>query len=376
MLHVPSPAQSLNRRRFLLSGAALSGLGLVAACGSSGSAASTSGVTLKAAVDGNLELFNWAQYVAPQVVSSFEKNYKVTVNSAYFDSDQAMVDKIAAGVAYDLVIGNSAYLPQLIQADLLSELPHAQLKYFSSSLLPFFKSPFYDPGAKYSLPWGYGPTGFAYRTDKITKVAGSWNDLWDHPEAAGKIYLLDQIEETIGMSLLRLGYDINSGDQSQVNEATAAIKSLEPQLAGFTTDAHDLLANGSAWMAHCWITDAYLALQAEKLPPPGNIAFVQPSQGTPVAVDLMTIPKAAKHPGTALLFADWVLRPDNSAAQAQWQAQAVGTYAGNSAYNEGVKDYPTLLTSSEILTKGKWKLAVTGARRTIWNQAWTEIQAG
>jgi spermidine/putrescine transport system substrate-binding protein len=90
----------------------------------------------------------------------------------------------------------------------------------------------------------------------------------------------------------------------------------------------------------------------------------------------MTIPKAAHHPGTALLFADWVLRPDNSAAQAQWQAQAVGTYAGNTAYNEGVKDYPTLLTSSEILTKGKWKLAVTGARRTIWNQAWTEIQAG
>jgi spermidine/putrescine-binding protein len=173
MPHMPSPAQSLGRRRFLLSGAALSGLGLITACGSSGSAASASGVTLKAEVDGNLELFNWAQYVAPQVVSSFEKNYKVTVNSAYFDSDQAMVDKIAAGVAYDLVIGNSAYLPQLIQAGLLSELPHGQLKYFSSSLLPFFKSPFYDPGAKYSLPWGYGPTGFAYRTDKITKWRGA-----------------------------------------------------------------------------------------------------------------------------------------------------------------------------------------------------------
>jgi spermidine/putrescine transport system substrate-binding protein len=375
MPHI-SPAQSFTRRRFLLSGAAVSGLGVVAACGGSSASSGAATAALKAKVDGDLELFNWAQYVAPQVVSSFEKKYGVKVSTSFFDSDQAMVDKIAAGVAYDLVIGNSAYLPQLIQAGLLSQLPHGQLGNFSTSLLPFFRSPFYDPGAKYSLPWGYGPTGFAYRSDKITNVTGSWSDLWDHPQARGKIFLLDQIEETIGMSLLRLGYDINSGSDSEVSKAVAAIKSVEPQLAGFTTAAHDMLANGSAWMAHCWITDAYLALQAEKQPPPGNVVFVTPKEGTPVAVDVMTIPKTATHPGTALLFADWVLRPDNSAAQAQYQAQAVGTYTGNTAYNAGVKQYPSLVTGTDILTKGKWKLALTGARRTLWNQAWTEIKAG
>jgi spermidine/putrescine transport system substrate-binding protein len=369
-----SPAQAVSRRSFLLSGAAVTGLAL-AGCATSASSTASS-TALKAKIDGDLELFNWAQYVAPSVVSSFQKTYGVKVNTSFFDSDQAMVDKVAAGVAYDLVIGNSAYLPPLIQSGLLQQIPHGQLKYFSSSLLPFFKSPFYDRGAKYSLPWGYGPTGFGYRSDKISHVTGSWADLWAHPEAKGKIYLLDQIEETIGMSLLRLGYDVNSGSSAQVAKAVTAVKTLEPQLAGFTTSAHDLLANGSAWMAHCWINDVYLALQAEKSPPPGNIVFVRPKEGTPVAVDVMTIPKAAHHPGTALVFADWVLRPDNSAAQAAWQAQAVGTYAGNSAYNKGVKGFPSLITTSDILTKGKWKLTLTGARRTLWNQAWTEIKAG
>mgnify|MGYP002682679127 CR=1 FL=1 len=179
--------------------------------------------------DGDLIYFSWADFIDPALVKAFEKEYGVKVKLSYFDSDDAMVQKVASGLPYDFVCTNSAYLPRMIQAELLQPIPHAELANMGE-VIDFFQDPFFDPGARYSLPYGGGPTGIAWRTDKIdsTTVTGAWEDLWQTAEADGKKYVLDQIEEALGMSLQRLGYDIDTGDAGQLDEAAQELIDLKP----------------------------------------------------------------------------------------------------------------------------------------------------
>ncbi len=326
----------------------------------------------KAKVDGDLNYFNWADYVDPTIIKGFEKEYGVKVHQTYFDSDDAMVDKLAAGLPYDFVNTNSAYLPRLVQAGLLRPIDHSQLTNWNQ-LQPYFRSPFYDPGARYSLPWGYSATGIAWRTDRVKPMKGVWNDLWSHPEAKGKIFFLDQIEETIGASLLRLGYDINSGIQSQVDRAANELIKIKPMLGGFSTNTTNNLVTGRAWIHHAWTPDVLHALQQVKHPE--TIRFEVCRDGMPLGCDLMSIGKNAKHPGTATLFIDWMLAPENAAKNAVYTAQLVGTRAGDAAYNKVTKDYPFFRFATGVLERGKWKLAPDAQRLRQWNQEWIRVKA-
>src|SRR5215472_1498422 len=102
-----------NRRDFLRGGAAL-GLGasaawLAAACGvtSQPSAATSAGSSPtplnypKAQIDGDLNLFNWSQYMSQDVIDAFAKQYGVKVNTPYFDNMEDMLTKLTSGVSYD-----------------------------------------------------------------------------------------------------------------------------------------------------------------------------------------------------------------------------------------------------------------------------------
>src|SRR5579859_2790332 len=364
----------VTRRDFLRQTAVLSGAGaLAAACGTSGaSGGASAGAPIKAKIDGDLNYFNWTGYVPASVISGFEKEYGVKVNQTFFDDDQTMLTKLAAGLPYDIAFTNSAYMRQLIGGGLIRPLPHNQLKYLGV-VIPFFRNPPYDPGARYSMPYGYSPTGIAWLTDRVSGMTGSWNDLWDHRAASGHIFVLDQIEEALGASLLRLGYPIDSANPAQVNKAADALISLKPMLAGFSTADYTNLENGSGWIQHAWSGDVYIALG--KVKDTGSIRFETCREGIPIGVDTMSIPAKAQHPGTALLFIDWILRPDNSRACVANMGQANGTTAGNAAFNKLVADFPFLQTSDEILAKGAWKKVPTGAQQQLWAQAWSRVKA-
>src|SRR5579885_1222894 len=92
--------RDLNRRDFLKAGAAL-GLGGTAACGTSSVASTPSSsptpiTYAKADIDGDLNLFNWSQYMSPDVIDEFAKHYGIKVNQPYFDNMEDMLTKINA----------------------------------------------------------------------------------------------------------------------------------------------------------------------------------------------------------------------------------------------------------------------------------------
>jgi spermidine/putrescine-binding protein len=219
-----------------------------------------------------------------------------------------------------------------------------------------------------------GPTGVTYRTDKISHVSETWNDFWTHPEAKGHIYLLDQIEETIGASLLRDKNPLNSGNTAQVMKASTDLVDLRSQLGGYSTDTQTLMQTGQAWLAHSWVTGAYLGIEASKDKDVWRFYF--PKDGAPIGCDTLSIGRKSKSPGTALLFIDWVLRPDNNEALAKFALQKTGTTAGDAAFDHIVEAYPFFKYSDEVLRDPSlWKVAPTGARAQLYNEQWARIKA-
>lgn len=377
--------QSLSRRQVLKGGLGLalsSGVLALAGCGSSSSNASASGASgalpkpkAKPVVDGDVSWLTWAEYIPPQVVASFEKEYGVTVTQSFMTDDEQYVQKLAAGEPFDLITSNSAYLPQSTAGNLLGTFDPGDLKYFDQTI-EFFRHPFYDDGQyRFTVPYGYGPTGIMYRSDKVTDITHTWNDLFNNPEAAGHTYVLDQVEETLGMSLLRDGASLNSGVPGQVTTAASKLIALKPHLGGITTNIQALVASGQAWLMHAWGTNTFQGQQQSKNPE--DIKFFLPSDGAPVACDCLSIGANAKAPGSALLLMDWILKPDNNAALGKFAGQRTGSVTGNAAFNEAVKQYPMyLFNDQEVLSdRSNWKVSPTGARLSLYNQQWARVTA-
>jgi spermidine/putrescine transport system substrate-binding protein len=373
---VSRPASFAPTRRSLLTGAlgVAGGLAL-SACGSSNSSSSATGAaaTLEPKADGDLTWFSWDGYVDPSIVNDFEKKYRVKVNIVTFDSNDTMIQKLAAGLPYDLVTNNSAYMYRSIQGKLVQPFALDALSHYSQLLSYFQKPPYDNGGQKYSVPYSGGPTGIVYRTDKISSMSQSWNDLWGHPEAKGHIFVLDYVEDTLGMALLKDGNDLNSGDSGQVTSATDALIKLKPQLGAISSDTRTNVGNGDAWIHHAWVPDAVNVMTKSKYA--DQLQFeLTPQDGVPFGMDLLTIGAKAKSPGTAMLFIDWVLTPENLTRTAKWTGQQSGTKAGDAAFTDVVKQIPALGGATDY-SKALWREAATGARQQLWTQQWNRFKA-
>jgi spermidine/putrescine transport system substrate-binding protein len=379
--------RATNRRRFLQDGAAFAGTVIgasaLAGCGSSSSSSGTTTTstaaeipkpTIHPKVDGDINFYTFAQYIPPSVVTNFEKKYGVKVNQSFYSTQPEMVTKMATGAPIDVVLGDSAPMPQLLAGKLIQPYDPADLKNFDQ-LDGYFKAPWWDHGKyRYSVPYGAGPTGIMWRKDKVSNMTNTWNDIWSHPQANGHIYLLSQVGDTMGMALVKNGFYCNSGVQSEVQKATTSLLDLKPHVASFTTNLAPVIQSGDAWLMEGWTTQIYQGLVNS--PDPSVVGFSVPPNGPLLACDTLSVGVNAKAPGTALLFMDWIMQYDNNYALGKYTLQRTGGKGGDQAYADAVGKYPQFLYPNSIFNDFKnWKVSPVGQRLQLWNQSWSQVIA-
>ena len=71
------------------------------------------------------------------------------------------------------------------------------------------------------------------------------------------------------------------------------------------------MSGGDAWIHHMWSGD-FLYVREALAKKKTDYDFEAPKEGTPINSDAYAIPTNAKHPGTAMLFIDCLLRPENA----------------------------------------------------------------
>lgn len=370
--HSTGTPWNFSRRKALGLGLGISAAAALAACGGGSSGGEDEVEELKAEPDGDLNFFNYAEYIDPDVIKGFEQEYGVKVVESYYSNASEALQKIAAGQPYDIVPLMSALFPSAIAAGIVRKVDPALIPHWDE-IPDFFRNPPYDPNAQHSVPYGFGPAGVAWRTDKLgDQLTGSFMDLWDHDKANGHIYLFDNATEVLSMSLIAHGMPVNSDDPEQVKQAADYLLDLKPRMGGFQGDVAPLITSGQAWMSQAYSADALDAMREG-----AKVNFQLCDEGGLFTGGAWTIPTAAQHPGTALLFMDWVLRPENVKANVDYIGYPIPTEVGMKAFSETVSDYPMIDFPLEYMeNEDGWILAPTGEREALWSSEWNRVKAG
>lgn len=342
--HARARSMQLSRRQFLVrSGlvgtAGLSLPALLAACGddSEDEGAATGGdtatgaspATTAAGGGGQSLLFdNWPAYIDPTedgatgTVDRFRAATGIDLtytegfndNNEYFAKIQPI---LGAGdtIEPDIIAPTFWMTARLINLGWIDTLPIDEVPN-AVNLRDDLVNPTWDPTGEYSLPWQTGMTGIAYNLDATGREITSIEDLFD-PELRGKIGMLTEMRDTIGLIMLGLGKDPST--VASFDDVAEAFEKLEQakadgQIRQFTgNDYLDDLATGNFAACIGWSGDV---LQLGKDNP--NVRFVIPEEGGMRWADTMIMPKGAANRSAAAQFMNFVYDPVEQAQLTAW----------------------------------------------------------
>lgn len=278
-----------------------------AAVGSPATEAPTAAPQLVQPTSKELNLYAWTDYVPQKLLDDYTAKYGIKVNYDTYSSNEEMLAKLQAGASgYDLAIPSDYMVDVMVKQDMLEPLDMTQIPNFAN-VDTRFTNQYYDPGNKYSVPYQWGTTALAYDKTRVPFEPKSWADLWDL-KYKNRLVMLDDSREVPGMVLQVLGFDKNSTDPAQLDQAKAKLIALKPNILLFNSDDPETaLITGEAWAGLVYNGNASLAYKEDP-----NIAYICPTEGCGLWFDNLAIPKGAPHPDAAMAFLNFMLEPAES----------------------------------------------------------------
>lgn len=252
-----------------------------------------------------LNIFVWTEYIPVEMQECFELVYGIKVNRDEYSSNEEMYAKVSAGgTNYDLVQPTDYIVPLMIRQGLLQELDQAKLPAMKN-FDPNYLNLSFDLGNKYTIPYQAGTDAIVVNTDAVETVPQSWADLWN-PEYAGRMVFLDDSRATIGMVLLTLGYDVNTTDPKQLEEAKNKLAEVVLNVKLFDSDSpKTALIAGDVDLGMTWTGEALLAQQENPA-----IQYVYPSEGAILWQDNWAMLKDAPHADAAYAWLNYTMQGD------------------------------------------------------------------
>jgi len=332
-------------------------------------AACSKGQTNEQGYYSKLNVYNWGDYIDPQVLEDFEKEYGIKVNYENYANNEEMLAKIqAGGTEYDVIFPSEYMVEAMINQGLLLELDMNNLSNFKN-IGEEFKGLPYDPDNKYSVPYFWGTMGIIYNTRKVKGEIDSWSVLWDE-QYKGDILMLDSSRDTIGITLKKLGYSLNTRNLEELEKAKEELMKQKPLVKAYEVDAYkDMMIAGEAAMALTWSGDAMLLIEENP-----DLAYVIPKEGTNLWFDTMAVPTTSKHKREAELFIDYMMRPEVAAKCAEYVMYATPNEEAKKLLPEDVVENELAYPKGNIMNKGEVFIDL-GEFTTEYDRVWTEIKA-
>jgi spermidine/putrescine transport system substrate-binding protein len=318
-----------------------------------------------------LHIYNWSEYIDPEVFTAFEEEYGVKVIEDTFSSNEELLAKIQAGATgYDLIVPSDYMVEIMIEEDLLTAVNHDNIPNLGN-LSDLFKSPPYDPELAYCVPYQWGTTGIGYNSDEVEP--DSWAYIFDPAMAAeyeGKITMLNDSRESVGAALKYLGYSLNSTDEAQLEEAKQLLIDIKPYLFSYDSDQfEDLIAADEVVYGHGWSGDYFAAAEEDE-----RIWYIIPAEGGVVWADNLCIPKTSKNAYTAELFINFVLQPEVAAQITNFTWFGSPVEAANEFIDAEILEEPAIYPPPEVMAKLEW-IQDVGDATPLYERIWTEVKA-
>jgi spermidine/putrescine-binding protein len=327
-------------------------------------------------VDGDLLLGNWSEYMDPDLISQFEEDYGVSVTEDFYTSNEALLAQIRAGGAdFDVIVPSDYMVEIMIGEDILLPLDHDAIPNMAN-VAAEFENPPYDPDLAYSMPYQWGTTGLGVDLDAVGEdVVASWDLLFD-PDVAGalpgEVSILDDPREGMAAALFWLGYDPNTTDEDQLQEASEVIEAARAWTVTYTSDQFaELLLTGEIVVGHGYsggFLDSFWGADD-----PDRYDYVIPEEGAIIWTDNMAILADASSVCTAHTFINFILDAQNGAQLTNYTYYASPNAAATEFIEDEITEDPTIYPTAEVREKLVF-LENTGDAEILYTDLFTRAQ--
>jgi spermidine/putrescine transport system substrate-binding protein len=325
--------------------------------------------------ESELHIWNYAEYMGEDVIPSFEekilKDYKVKikVSSDFFDTYEGMYARVTAGqTGFDITFPTSTDIPGLVTINKILPLDLSLIPN-KVNLAPEWSNPGYDPGNAHSMPYMWWTTGVAYDSDKIKETPTSWKALWDD-RWSGHIAMLDDQREAFAAALIQLGFDANTVDDGQLDQALALLKQQHPLVRLYSVEDQQYMASGDIWIGHAWGSDIYV-VQAKK----PSVQFYIPEEGSVRGSDTAVILDGAKNPIAANLVINHLLDAHVSASNSNFIGYMGPNAAAKQYITKDLLDTAWINPDKAVVDKLQ-ELLDLGLDTDKYATRWTELKSG
>lgn len=319
-----------------------------------------------------LYLYNWTEYMPDSVLKEFQNRYGIKVIQSTYTSNEEMMAKLIAGGTsqYDLAVPSNYFVQALVEKKLIQKIDKDSIKDLSNINESFLNLK-YDEGNQYTVPYMMSMSVLAVNKAKLKELGveiNSYNDLLN-PKLKGKIVVVDDQRELIGIALKAQGNDSNEMDKDKILGTTEWLKKLTPNIKAYDSDSpKTLLISNEVVVGLVWNAEAALAMKENK-----EIEVIFPKEPSAKSIDSFVITSSSKHKKEAELFINFILEPKISKMISEVYPYTNPNKAAKPLLSKEYIDNPASNIPDAEIKKGTL-LDDVGDSIKYYDNVWTEVK--
>jgi spermidine/putrescine transport system permease protein len=327
----------------------------------------------KASAGEQVVIYNWGEYIDPEVLDIFEEETGISVVYEEFETNESMYPKVQAGaVAYDLVCPSDYMIQRMIENNLLDEIDFNNIPNLKNIGTQYMEqSRAFDPENKYSVPYCWGTVGILYNKTMVDEPIDSWSVLWDE-KYTDQILMQNSVRDALGIALKYCGYSLNSKDLDELHEAQQLLLEQKPLVQAYVVDqVRDKMISNEAAIGVIYSGEA-IYTQSEN----PDLEYVVPKEGSNVWIDSWVIPKNAKNKENAESFINFLCRPDIAKMNFDYITYSTpNTAARELIEDDAIRNSTIAFPGNEVLNRCETYQYLGTKVDEIYNKLWREIKS-
>ena len=323
---------------------------------------------------------SWGEYIDEDLITQFEEETGIRVNYQTAESNEALYSLIKMGGAdFDVIVPSDYMIGRLIEEDMLAELDYSAIPNYDL-IDEQYKSLSFDPENKYTVPYTWGTVGIIYNTAMVDEPITSWGAMFDE-KYAGQVLMINNSRDALMAALCYLGYDINTTDESQLEEAFQLIydaKNKGVYQAFVMDEIFGKMEGGNAAIAMYYAGDYLTMLENNE-----DLAFVVPDEGSNWFVDAMCVLKSSQHTAEAMEWINFIASTESNLANMDYiwyaspNAEALAEYPAyyEAEYEEPLDEeiYHIMAAPPEVLDRCELYINLPQETLKFYNDLWTRL---
>ena len=311
---------------------------------------------------------SWGEYIDESLIGEFEAQTGIHVNYQTAESNETLYSLLQTGGAdFDVIVPSDYMIGRLIDEGMLAELDYSAIPNYDL-IDPRYKSLSFDPENKYTVPYSWGTVGIIYNTKMVDEPITSWGAMFDE-KYAGQVLMINNSRDALMAALCYLGYDINTTDEAQLDEAFQLVKNAKDKgvYQAFVMDEiFGKMEGGNAAIAMYYAGD-YLTML----------------EGSNWFVDSMCVLKSSQHKDEAMEWINFIAGTDASLANMDYiwyaspNAEALAEYPAYYEEQNGEaldqELYNIMAAPADVLDRCELYVNLPQETLKYYDKLWTQL---